>query len=267
MELERILQLVNQGGIARIILATRAAANPQELLSFASKSSGKIVPAVSTKQHGYVQNDARWLQDLQTQVDTPGYGAMAEVLMYHAQKGERAPLIVVRPDDERVKTALKYALDKKWPFVVHIEFAAAGARHDEFMAGLKALLVQYPEHPFVLMHMGQLDHVAVRQLITAHANIYFIASVSNPVSIGEMKQPWTNMFVGDRLSSEWLRLMVDYPDRFVLGFDNVFAERWGQVYLDAIALWRKAMKELPVEVAHAFAHGNAERLWRLAPVK
>jgi len=27
------------------------------------------------------------------------------------------------------------------------------------------------------------------------------------------------------------------------------------------------MKELPVEVAHAFAHGNAERLWNLQLVE
>jgi len=34
-----------------------------------------------------------------------------------------------------------------------------------------------------------------------------------------------------------------------------------------VKLWRTAIGELPLEVAHAFAHGNVERLWRLQVVK
>jgi len=75
------------------------------------------------------------------------------------------------------------------------------------------------------------------------------------------------MFYGDKLSADWKQLIINHPDRFILDFDNVFAEHWSQQYLDQIALWRASIKELPVEVAHAFAHGNAERLWRLQTVK
>ena len=75
------------------------------------------------------------------------------------------------------------------------------------------------------------------------------------------------MFDGDYLSADWKQLIVKYPDRFILGFDNVYVEHWGQFYLDQVALWREALKELPVEVAHAIAHGNAERLWRLQLVE
>jgi len=174
---------------------------------------------------------------------------------------------VVYPDDGRVLAALNYALDKKWPFVVHIEFASAESQRDEFMTKLEALLVQYPEHPFVLIHMGQLNHVEVQQLIEAHSNIYFITSHSNPIAVNKSKQPWTNMFDGNHLSADWKQLMIKHPDRFILGFDNVWAEDWGQFYLDQITLWREAIKELPVEVAHAFAHGNAERLWHLPPIQ
>jgi len=115
--------------------------------------------------------------------------------------------------------------------------------------------------------MGQLNHVAVRQLIEVHGNIYFITSHSNPIAVKKSSQPWINMFDGDRLSADWRQLMTDHPDRFILGFDNVWAEHWGQFYLDQVTLWRKAINELPVEVAHALAHGNAERLWHLQLVK
>ena len=75
------------------------------------------------------------------------------------------------------------------------------------------------------------------------------------------------MFEGKRLLADWKKLMIEHPDRFILGFDNVWPEHWSQYYLDQIKLWREAIKELPLEVAHAFAHGNAERLWRLPPAR
>jgi len=64
------------------------------------------------------------------------YDAIAEVLIYHAQKGEKAPLVVNNPEDEKVQAILDYALDKNWPFVPHIEFAAAGTQRNELMTKL-----------------------------------------------------------------------------------------------------------------------------------
>ncbi|MFC1870443.1 amidohydrolase family protein, partial [Chloroflexota bacterium] len=267
VELEKIIQLMDEGGIAGTLLSTRGTVTPEELVSFASHYPGRIIPAVRTKSQLYEDNDQAYYKFLEKQVNMVQYGAMAEVLMYHAQKGEKAPLVVVYPDDERVQAALNYALEKKWPFVAHIEFAAAGTQRDEFMSKFKALLVRYPEHPFVLIHMGQLDCAGVRRLIEAYPNIYFITSHSNPIVAAESSQPWTNMFDGNRLSADWKQLMIDYPDRFILGFDNVWAEHWGQYYLNQVKLWRAAIKELPTEVAHSFAHGNAERLWHLQLVK
>ncbi|MFC1965693.1 amidohydrolase family protein [Chloroflexota bacterium] len=266
VELEKIIQLMDEGGIAGVILSTRGTVTPEELVSFADNHPGRIIPAVRTKS--YMQKeDGKYYKLLKEQVSMEQYGAMAEILMYHAQKGEKASLVVHYPDDEKVQAALDYALDKVWPFVIHIEFAAAGSERDEFMTKLEALLIRYPEHPFVLIHMGQLNHIAVRQLIEAHENIYFITSHSNPIVTSESGQPWTNMFNGNNLSADWKQLMVKHPGRFILGFDNVWAENWGQYYLDQIALWREAIKELPLEVAHAFAHGNAERLWNLQLVE
>ena len=163
-----------------------------------------------------------------------------------------------------MQAALNFALDKEWPFIVHIEFAAAGSQRDEFMTELKTLLVQYPEHPFVLIHMGQLDPATVQQLIEAHGNIYFITAGTTPAYANG---PWTIMFDGRNLSEDWKQLMIQHPDRFILGFDMVFADMWGPFYLGQVKLWKEAIKELPLEVVHTFAHGNAERLWHLQLVK
>lgn len=262
--LRQVIQLMDQAGVRTTILSARGRVTPEDLVSFASGFPGRIIPAVRSKGKPYEHNEREYYRLLQGQVGMEGFGAIGEVLIYHAQKGVKAPEIVAYSRDERVQAALREALGKGWPFVAHIEFAAAGDQRDVFMAQLKEMLAQHPDHPFVLIHMGQLDHFAVRNLIDSNDNIYFITAHTNPLTV--TRQPWINMFDGNLLSPDWRQLMVDHPDRFILGFDNVWPEHWGQYYLDQVTLWRKAMKGFPPDVAHAFAHGNAERLWRLAPV-
>jgi len=266
---------MDKGGISRTILSAgvtskRGILSPKELVSLANNHSGRIILAVRTKGGAYVRNEKSYYDLLNMQMATEQYGAMAEVLVYHAQKSghsRKAPEIVVYPDDKRVQTALNYSLEKKWPFVIHIEFAAAGTRYDEFMTKLEETLSLYPEHPFVLIHMGQLTHSAVSQLIEKYPNIYFITSHSNPVTLRRYRQHWTNLFQGNNLSADWEQLIITYPDRFILGFDMVWPDDWGQFYFDTIAIWREAIKELPAEVAYALTRGNAENLWHLPPMK
>ncbi len=75
------------------------------------------------------------------------------------------------------------------------------------------------------------------------------------------------MFDDELLTPAWKDLMTQNPDRFILAFDNVWPDHWGTYYLRQIALWRKALAARPHEAAHAIAHGNAERLWRLPPAR
>ena len=44
---------------------------------------------------------------------------------------------------------------------------------------------------------------------------------------------------------------------------DVWAEHWEDTYSKKVNLWRKALSELPSEVAEKISHGNAERLYRL----
>jgi hypothetical protein len=94
---------------------------------------------------------------------------------------------------------------------------------------------------------------------TANSIIVKMAERNDP------KRGWINMFDGPNLKPEWRELMIAYPDRFVLAFDNVFKSQWGAPYLRQIELWRRNLVKLPDSVAHGIAHGNAERLWCLPP--
>lgn len=273
INLADVIGLMNQAGVVRTILAARGQLQPTDLLNFAALYPGRITSAMRSKGGDYSANLPGYYQLLIEQIILQDFTAMGEVLMYHAEKFKNgqsiADEVVVYPDDERVQTALAIALWKGWPFVIHIEFAAAGTLRTTFMQQMEAMLYAHPNHPFALIHMGQLRPRDVRRLINAHPNLVFLTSHTTPLSTVNSGQPWTNMFKGPspsgayRLASNWKQLIVNHPRRFVMAFDNVHAVHWGPFYLNQVGIWRQALAELPSDVAHAIAFGNAIRLWSL----
>lgn len=269
-DMERIIRLMDKAGIATTILAARQNVKPEHVLAFAGRNPGRIVPAVRSKSQHYNNNSDKFYKFFDKQVRQEGFRAIAEVLMYHAEKINKkgkslAPKVVVFPDDKRVRTALGVALAKGWPFIVHIEFAAAGSARAVFMEKLEAMLKANSAHPFALIHMGQLDAGEAGRLIETHSNLHFLTSHATRISIKKSNEPWVDMFRGSKLAPEWKALVTRHPTRFVMAFDNVWNKHWGKFYLKQVKLWRKALRDLPPDVANALAYGNAERLWRLPP--
>jgi predicted TIM-barrel fold metal-dependent hydrolase len=267
VDLETIIGLMDKGGVSRVILSPRSKLRRKAFMAFASRHPGRITPAVRTKSGNYRRNRPKYYRRLKKQLTMPQFGAMAEVILWHAQKGKKAPEVIIRIAEPQVQAPLRAALERNWPFIAHIEFAAAGPDRDKFMADIEGLMRRYLKHPFPLIHMGQLEVEEVGRLIRAHPNVYFMTSHSNPVTVNSSTQPWVNLFEGGRIAPDWKKLILRHPDRFILAFDNVWADHWEDYYLEQIGLWQKALAGLPPKAAHALAHGNAERLWRLPPAK
>ncbi|MHA1598330.1 MAG: hypothetical protein ACTSV1_06370 [Alphaproteobacteria bacterium] len=264
-----VIGLMDKAGIAKIILSFRGKGKASHVIGLWKKHPDRIVPSIKTKGRHYQQGSKKFYSSLAKNLDNPAFGAMAEMILWHAQKGDKAPQQIVAIDSPQVQAALNGALDKNWPFILHIEFAAARKAGDDkrFMKELEALLMAYPNHPFPMIHMAQLQPDEVRNLILKHPNIYFITSHSNPHTVISSQQPWTNMFVGDLLSPEWKTLMSAHPDRFIFAIDNVWPEHWSEKYVRQVATWRNALMQLPHKAAHMIGHENAERLWRFGSIR
>ncbi len=67
----------------------------------------------------------------------------------------------------------------------------------------------------------------------------------------------------DEIDPEWRQLLVDYPDRFLLGTDTYTPNRWYLVVENADEA-RHWLKLLPHSIANNIAYGNAERLVKKA---
>lgn len=69
----------------------------------------------------------------------------------------------------------------------------------------------------------------------------------------------------ERLCPEWRALLLDYPDRFLLGSDTWVNQRW-QYYEDTMAQYRAWLGDLPAEAARKIAWDNGARVFGLIMV-
>jgi hypothetical protein len=137
-DLDLIIRRMDAAGIYRTILAARSGRKPGEVVDFSNLHPGRIVPSVRIKSDSFDKNPAKWRNFVQTQINSGRFRSMSEFLLYHARKGNKAPEVRAYPEDERVRFALAAAIERGWPFVVHIEFAALSASERErFMAGFE----------------------------------------------------------------------------------------------------------------------------------
>ena len=160
---ERVIELMDAAGVSRTILAARRGTSVKDMKAFAARHPDRITAAVRTKGGAYQDKDLAAFQAfLAKQTKSRQFAAMAEVLIFHHEKRNRkgkviAPEVAYPPDHEKVRAALAVTLEKGWPFIAHIEFASLGSKRDSYMAGFEAMLDAHPDHPFVLIHMGQLE--------------------------------------------------------------------------------------------------------------
>ena len=101
--LNKIIALMNKAGVRQTILSTRGNLKGKPLLKLSKENSKKIIPAVRTKGMPYDTGSKKYYELLKKQVATKQYRAIAELLLYHAKKGNKAPEVIVYPDDKRVQ--------------------------------------------------------------------------------------------------------------------------------------------------------------------
>jgi predicted TIM-barrel fold metal-dependent hydrolase len=265
--LDVIIKNMDRENVYRTILAARGQRKPRDIVAFAGRNRGRIIPAVRTVSVDYYKNKPRYYESLRRQVDSGRFRAMGQVALYAIQKGDFTHEVTVRPGAQQVQAALKAAVRQGWPFIVHLEFEGmGGVNRKHYMEDFEKLVQTYPEHPFLLYSMGQLVHQDARNLLLKYKNIYFLTMHVNPVvNFSRVQSAWVNIFEGDALKPEWKNLFLEFPERFVFALGNVWDAHWNNDYPKQMEYWRSALAELPEHVAHAIAHGNAERLWNIPP--
>lgn len=271
IDLDDVIPLMNKAEVTRTLLSARRGLNWREISAFARFNPARITASVRTKGGVYRDNSPKYYRRLEKQLNDPNFGAMAEIMIYHAEKRKGdAPEIDMDFEMPQPAAAISAARKKGWPIVLHIEFQSIPGdtlQRSSFMKQFEEFLQRQDGFPVALTHLGQLKATEAQRLLRKHKNLHLITSRANWYGISQKSQPWTEMVSAGGLVPAWRKLVLQYPDRFILAFDNVWQEDWGWHYINQARIWQKALQSLPSDVAHAVAHRNAERLWRLPPAQ
>jgi len=129
------------------------------------------------------------------------------------------------------------------------------------IAALERLLSHNPRAKIVWAHAGSTDDYGTRtpelcrRLLAAHTNLYMEIKV-DPLNLG--KNP---VIAGDgKIKLEWMKLFQDFPDRFLIGSDQIYPlarpsepQRWQAIVL--------LFNQLPADLRKKIGLDNPTRLY------
>ena len=137
-------------------------------------------------------------------------------------------------------------------------------------------LVELAKEYRIFLHAHS-DADAVERIFRQHADarvLWAHSGFDQPDNVRAMlakhKMLWADLAFrndyapGGSLEASWKKLLLDFPDRFMVGTDTPSPERWYYV-VEHAQFSRRWLSELPAEVADNIAFRNAERLaaWAL----
>jgi predicted TIM-barrel fold metal-dependent hydrolase len=128
----------------------------------------------------------------------------------------------------------------------------------ENISSLERLLAHNRKARIVWAHAGwdltgERTVPLMRSLLEKHPNLYM------SIKLDESGSRQTSPFGPDNgLKPGWLKMLRDFPDRFIIGSDQFFDEG-----TERLTLARKFVDALPPEIARVVGSENARRIYRL----
>ncbi|MCX7319046.1 MAG: amidohydrolase family protein [Hyphomicrobiales bacterium] len=142
-------------------------------------------------------------------------------------------------DTEMVKKTVDFAVEKNLYLHAHADAEA-----------VEILMRHNPRAQIIWAHTGfGLAPDRVAAMLAKYPKLWGELSYRSGIVDGSGK-----------LTPEWRRLFVTYPDRFLVGSDTWVPERWAS-YDAIMADYRAWLAQLPPAIATKIAHGNARALF------
>ena len=225
---QRALELLSEAGITRALVSGTPGEGAERLYREAPDRVVPFLRPYSKPEHRYTwSGEAGVLNYLREQLARVPYRGIGE---FHLS-GEDVHNPVV---GEVVTLALERDL-------------ALHAHTD--LAGIEVLLAQAPGIAVIWAHGGfDVPATTLRELLAKHKHLYIELSFREGIT------------EDGKLTSVWYELMTEFSTRFLTGMDTYTPGRWVELQ-ELAAEARSWLKQLPEEVAHNIAYGNAARLF------
>lgn len=220
------------------------------------------------------------------QIAASGAVAFGEIASHHLSLRRMGPQHAYEwspPDHPLLLLLADLAAEKGMPIDLHLDlvpedmerpdrpvFNPATPSHLKAnLAGFERLLNHNRNARIIWAHAGT-DPLGTRTpqieraLLTRHPNLY----MSLRVGVGGTR-PFVALDETLTLKPEWLALLQDFPDRFVLGSD-FFHGAGGNIQRgpseDGLENYGALLRQMPPDLADAIAHRNAENIFRMPPL-
>lgn len=165
------------------------------------------------------------------------------------------------------KEVMRLATRYNVPVPMHMEW------HPESVAQLGELLTEFSQANVVLSHCGKITVADdLRPFFQKHSNVYCdLGYRSSPQGENESRKDprrmiyWSsNLLRKADIKPDWLKLVEDFPDRFMLAIDDVVS--WDQ-YDQIVAATRDGvLAKLTPVTAEKVAYRNAVKLFGLSEI-
>ena len=279
---DRIVQLMDEAGVGRIVLMSNRGATPDELIQAQDRYPGRFIIFLPVVGWGWANTNPGFVNFAERLLQSSRFRGMGEFMFKHypvAARGgvgspestspgrdpegqtREAPMIDVPPDSPLMRQMWALAGQYRVPVIFHMETDSSS------VAALERTLAAFPRVIFIWAHQNpvkthggrseeharQGDPGLLRRLLVRYSNLYA------DISLG-----YESVFyrpARDRnLPEAWKALYEEYSDRFMIGVDNAYREQFERFFMQRAGFMRNWLDQLSPEAAELIGCGNAHRI-------
>lgn len=229
IEPAQALSILQQAGIARAVIIGRP---PEQALALHALAPERIVPMLGVYRD--LADKQAWVFDaalpgrVERMLEDERWRAIGELHLFTAQR--HSPVF---------HSLVRIATERGLPLLMHCDPSV-----------IDTLFEIAPEATVIWAHAGAYPYPPLlRDYLERHPSLHLDLSVRD-----------ARIAPGGELDPAWENLLLEFPDRFLVGVDTYWTGRWfeAETVADEMRNW---LAQLPDEVARAIAWDNATRLF------
>jgi predicted TIM-barrel fold metal-dependent hydrolase len=209
------LRLMEQHGATQAVVFWGGLSDNASVLEAARRHPGRFIPfaSISPERTAYrpawERDDAHLLEQLDTLLATGAYKGIGEISAAHYPSSGFAETDF-SPTGPMVRGILALARKHRVPVMLHVEITR--------MAELSQLLDAFPDVPVIWAHGGYTPLFLARRMLQRHPNLSYELSARTWPQHPRSPE-YTLLRDGSAVWPQWLALIEEQPQRFVVGTD------------------------------------------------